>query len=110
MRIPRSIPLKRTADNMVFDSIIEKDRYLELKLLLRAGEISELKIHPRYEVDMMGKHLCFYSADFSYWDVRNDVGVVEDVKSKATQKDPYYRLRKKAAELYYSMKVTEVVR
>lgn len=39
---------KVQVDMYVFDSIAESIRYKELKLLEKAGEISELKLQPRF--------------------------------------------------------------
>lgn len=35
-------------DDYVFDSIQESKRYKELKLLLKAGKISDLQLQPRF--------------------------------------------------------------
>jgi hypothetical protein len=80
-----------------------------LCLLERAGEITDLEIQPVFPVAIAGKPFCRYTADFSYRD-RAGRFVVEDVKSSGTSKDAAYRLRKKAAELAYSITVTEVLR
>ena len=39
---------KVIVDDYIFDSIQESRRYKELKLLLRAGEISDLQLQPRF--------------------------------------------------------------
>ena len=39
---------KVIVEDYVFDSIAESRRYKELKLLLKAGEISDLKLQPRF--------------------------------------------------------------
>ncbi len=39
-----------TIDGIKFDSIRESDRYCELKLLQRAGKISNLELQKRYEL------------------------------------------------------------
>lgn len=39
---------KVIVDDYIFDSIQESRRYKELKLLLRAGEISNLQLQPRF--------------------------------------------------------------
>ena len=101
---------RRTVDNQIFASAKEARRYAELCLLERAGDITDLEIQPVFPVAIAGKPFCRYTADFSYRD-RDGRFVVEDVKSKnGTSKDPAYRLRKKAAELAYSITVTEVLR
>ena len=39
---------KEIEDDYVFDSIQESRRYKELKLLLKAGKISDLELQPRF--------------------------------------------------------------
>lgn len=97
----------RTVDGIVFDSAREARRYAELRLLQEAGAISHLQLQPSFTVNIEGRKLCQYTPDFSY----NDNGrlVIEDVKSPGTAREPYYRLRKRAAELQYGIKVTEYI-
>lgn len=109
--MPSRFPAQKTVvDGITFDSKREAKRYGELKLLERAGEIIQLQAHPGFPVSINDRHFCLYTADFEYIDLRLPEGsppVIEDVKSSGTRKDPAYRLRKKAAELFYGMKVVE---
>jgi hypothetical protein len=89
-------------DGIRFDSKSEAIRYQELKLLERAGEISNLELQPKYSIDINGKHICNYVADFRYLD--RGVLVVEDVKGMKT---PVYRLKKKMVEAAYGIVITE---
>jgi hypothetical protein len=69
-----------------FDSKAEYNRYCELKLLRAAGLISEIEVHPRFQIvakDAHGRAL-YYEADFSYVDFENNINVVEDVKGVKT--------------------------
>lgn len=76
-------------DSYRFDSLAELSRYKELKLLLSAGEITDLWIHPRFELqpkfrrDGKTERAIVYEADFSYRE--NGQLIVEDVKGKRTQ-------------------------
>ncbi|CAB4145819.1 Protein of unknown function DUF1064 [uncultured Caudovirales phage] len=106
-RFPRSPAIERTVDGRVFDSKREAARYSMLRMQERNGLISHLECQPSWRVEIQGKRFCTYSADFSYF--RKGVLVIEDVKSSGTAKDPAYRLRKKAAELSFHIKVTEVL-
>jgi len=101
---------ERTFKGVVFGSKAEMERGAELMMLLRAGKINQITWHPKFDVEFHGEHLCTYTADSSYLDVSTDKRVIEEVKSKITRQDQYYRLRRKAAEIYHDMKVTEVVR
>jgi GTP-dependent phosphoenolpyruvate carboxykinase len=109
-RYPVVSEAERTFKGVKFGSRAEMERGAELMMLLRAGKISDLRWHPVFKVDFHGVHLCTYTADSMYLDVALDKSVIEEVKSKATRLDQYYRLRRKAAEIYHDMKVTEIVR
>ena len=100
---------QRTADGIVFDSRREMNRYLELKILERAGLIEDLQCQPEFKVQINGKHYCTTTFDFLYFDVDKKCDIIEDVKSSGTQKDTSYRLRKKAAELYHNIKIVEIM-
>ena len=99
----------RTLDGVVFDSKKEASRYAELKLLQRAGQISELQLQPSWVVEINGQRLCRYSCDFSYLDKERGF-VLEEVKSSGSVKDAAYKLRRRAAELAYGIKIVEVIR
>lgn len=107
-RFKPSPAIERTLDGVVFASKREMHRYSQLKLLERAGIIECLTCQPSFAVEIDGIPFCTYTADFGYFDVQGNKVVVEDVKSSGTAKDAAYRLRKKAAELFYSMQVVEV--
>jgi len=81
--------VKTKLDGYVFDSKAEADRYQQLRLLQKAGQISELEVHPKFVLqwgfrDGMGKwrRAISYEADFQYWE--GERFVVEDVKGKRT--------------------------
>lgn len=97
---------ERTVDGIVFDSKGESKRYAQLKLAEKAGMIKDLRLQPEFPVLINGKPFCTYTPDFQYWDVTTGQMITEDVKSTGTAKDAAYRLRKKAAELYYGIKIT----
>lgn len=86
-------------DNIRFQSIKEKNRYVELLILYKAGRIKDLKLQPRFLLQAGFKYLekkiraIYYYADFQYYDY--DIGqvVVEDVKG--FKKNPVYILKKK---------------
>jgi hypothetical protein len=79
-------------DGYSFDSIDECERYKVLKLLAKNGNISNLKVHPKYIlqesfVTRKGKKIraIFYEADFEYIDGETGDVVVEDVKGAKTR-------------------------
>lgn len=55
-------------DGHRFDSKREYLRYKELKLLERAGEITDLRVHPRYEIVIGGVPIMVCSNQHNKWD------------------------------------------
>lgn len=94
--------VKTTVDGITFDSRKEADRYSELKLLERTGAISDLALQPRFPIEINGRKVCTYIADFSY----NSYGsrVFEDAKGMKTA---VYKLKKKLVEAQYGITVVE---
>ena len=96
---------KTEVDGIVFDSKKESRRYLELKLLEREGEISNLELQPKYEFKVNGVRIGSYKPDFRYLDSDGQL-VVEDCKSPAS-KTTAYRLRKKMMLALHSIEIRE---
>ena len=90
------------------DSKAEAKRYGELLLLEKAGEIINLKVHPRYALSIAGITLksrsqrypngrvLYYVADFSYTEYGRQV--IEDVKMASGHRTETYRLKKAIME------------
>lgn len=97
---------KTEVDGFVFDSKAEANRYSELVLAERAGEISNLVVQPMFPLIVNDKKIGKYIADFQYTD-RDGNRVVEDVKGVST---PVYRLKKKLVEAIYDIHIVEVRR
>ena len=88
-----------------FDSRKEARRFDALVLLLRRGEISDLRVQPEFTMieayttpDGERVRALRYRADFSYR--RNGELIVEDVKSAATRTRVYLNKRKMMQEKY----------
>lgn len=112
---------KCVVDGIVYDSKKEMRRHMELKLLERAGEITDLQrqvefvlIPEQREPDTIGKRggrkkgkvierKCSYIADFVY--IENGERVVEDSKGMRT-KD--YILKRKMLLHFYGIRIREV--
>ena len=94
--------IKAVVDGITFDSKKEARRYGQLKLLARAGEISELKLQPRFDLIVNGCKCGFYKADFEY--IEDGKRVVEDVKGMKT---PIYNLKKKLVKAIYGIDIFE---
>ncbi len=74
------------SDGRMFDSKREAKRYSDLKLLEKAGEISSLEHHPRFDLCLNGRVIATYEADFMYfaWIAADPFArrIVEDVKPR----------------------------
>ena len=111
--------IRSEADGVFFDSKKERDRYLHLKLLERAGEIADLTLQPKFWIAIGEKPVLIrskgypngrrasYKADFSYYDKRTEKTIVEDVKSAGTRTEAY-ALRRAIVETQYQIEVREV--
>lgn len=108
---------KVTVNGITFDSQKEADRYLELMLLLKAGEIDRLKLQPEFTLqeafttpDGEKVKAIRYRADFTYRKKMRDgadtywVSVVEDVKGYRTKE--YQQKRKMMLDM--GIRVIEV--
>ena len=96
--------LERTADGFVFDSKAEVNRYFQLKLYERAGEISDLAAHVNLPIDINGQRICVYEADFSY--TQDGKRVIEDVKGAPLT--ALYRIKKKLVKACLGLDIVEV--
>lgn len=67
-----------------FDSRAEARHYDALRLKLKAGLISELRVHPRFPLYANGKPLGYYEADFTYTVPGQGVTAVDVKGGKAT--------------------------
>lgn len=112
---------KAEADGLVFDSVRERNRYLELKLMERAGDISDLRrqvkftlIDTQREPDTQGprggikrgkviEKETAYIADFVY--TENGETVVEDAKGVKT---PEYIIKRKLMLERYGIRIKEI--
>lgn len=87
---------KTIIDGIKFDSKKEASRYSSLKLLERAGAISDLELQPKFTLQdsfiYRGHKIraITYKADFRY--ILNGRTIVEDVKGDKTD---VYKLKKK---------------
>ena len=92
-------------DGYTFDSQAEARRYQDLKLLLKAGTIEKLRVHPIYEITVMEVYIGDYEADFVYFDLELDQEIIEDVKGQRTD---LYRWKKKLMKAVYGIDIKEV--
>lgn len=103
----------KTAAGVSFDSQSEARRWAELQLLQRAGEIRDLKLHPRFSLDVNGVHICDYIADYGYqcpveaaagtklsW-----VSVTEDRKAGTVTQTDVFRLKRKLMKALHNIDI-----
>lgn len=88
-------------DGLKFDSLKEFHRWSELKLLERAGKISNLARQVRVPLIVAGVKVCTIVPDFRY--VENGEWVTEDTKGFVT---PEWKLK---AKLYAAIHGREIV-
>lgn len=102
---------KITYDGYTFDSIKEKNYYIKLKLLEKAGKIKDLELQkefelqPSYKLNNKTSRKITYRADFTYKTTEDDKLHVIDVKGYRTD---VYRLKKKIFEYKYKIEIEEI--
>lgn len=107
---------KTEVDGLEFDSRKEAERWCELKLLERAGEIYDLQSQVPFilipvQKDESGKLLereIKYVADFTYRDCKTGRLTVEDVKSPITRKNKEYIIKRKLLLYRHGLRIKEV--
>lgn len=99
-------------DGITFDSKKEAARWQSLKLLERAGEITELQrqvvfvLERAAVLDGRTKPAIKFIADFVYR--KNGKLIVEDAKSPITRKCPAYRIKRHLMVTRHGLDVCEV--
>ena len=99
---------KKTAiGGRVFDSKAEAARFVELTRQQEAGLIFGLQCQVPFTLEVNGQLICKYIADFVYI---NEHGsrVVEDVKSRVTERLRDYVIKKKLMKAIHGITVKEV--
>jgi hypothetical protein len=97
----KSIPT--TLDGIRFASKREASHYATLKLMQQAGAISDLKIQPRFPIEVNGVKICTYVADFEYYE--KGQRFVVDVKGVKTA---VYRMKRLLMWAVHGIEITEV--
>ena len=102
--MPKYHNSKTVIDGIRFDSKKEAKRYLELKILEKAGVIKDLRRQVPYVLINKSRYgrAIKYVADFVY--LENGQLVVEDVKGVRT---PVYKLKKRLMAEVYGIEVKE---
>lgn len=103
---------KVVVDGIKFDSLLEANRWQELKLLQRAKQIQNLdrqvrfELQPSYKKNNKTIKAINYVADFVYYDLNKKKMIVEDTKGFKTD---VYKLKKKIFEYVFpDLEITEI--
>lgn len=106
---------KTVADGIKFDSKLEAERYVQLKILERAGVIRDLELQPEYELipsfRKNGKtwRKTVYKADFRYILADCDRIIIEDVKGSTAVITDVFRLKQKLFEYRYPKLTIKII-
>ena len=117
----------KTNDGFIHDSKREASRWLELKLLEKAGHIKDLKrqvkfvlIPAQHEESIIGKRggikkgklierECSYIADFVYIDTKTEKTIVEDAKGyKGGGAYAVFTIKRKLMNYLHKIQIREI--
>ncbi len=111
-KAPKYRNKKTIVNDISFDSKKEARRYQELILMLKSGEISDLRLQVDFTLQEAyttpsGQRIraIRYRADFVY--KQNNKLIIEDVKSRIT-KTTSYNMKKKLLHEKYGLHITEI--
>lgn len=93
--------IKAEADGMLFASKRERGRWMDLRMLEKAGQIKNLQRQVVYPLDVNGVKVCDYIADFVY---ERDGVIVEDAKGYKTD---VYKIKAKLMLAVHGVTVIE---
>lgn len=96
---------QKEVDGITFDSTKEANRYVKLKIMVKAGLIGMLQLQVEFELNPGGTHSLMYIADFVYIDQKTGETVVEDVKGFRTRE---YLKKKRLMKKIYKIEIKEV--
>lgn len=97
--------VKMTLDGVKFDSKREALEYARLKMLQGAGLVRDLECQTVFPIEINGKRVCEYRADFTWTDETGARRAI-DVKGYDT---PVSKLKRKLVEAFYGVEI-EVIR
>lgn len=91
-------------DGRFHASKAEGKRWHELKLMHRAGRITNLIHQPTFDLEINGVLICRYRADAEYLDADGN-RVIEDTKGVVT---PIFRIKRKLMAALHGITITEI--
>lgn len=105
-RRPKYGNKKTVVGGLTFDSKKEADRWNELLILEKAGEIDGLVRQVPYRLEVNGFLVCTYVADALYFDRSSRSWVTEDVKGGPRTR--VYAIKKKLMLACHGIEIREV--
>lgn len=103
-RLDQAGVLDRTVDGITFASKREAKRYRDLRLMERAGLITDFRRQRRWRLEVNGVLIATYVSDFEYRTTDGE-WVVEDVKGHRTN---LYRLKRTLMRAIHGIEIREV--
>lgn len=94
-------------DFYYFASKFEAQRYAELRLQEKVGQISDLRTQVTYPIKVNSIHICNYIADFQYKNLAGDL-VVEDTKGHEKAVTDLFKIKRKLVGALYGIDVRPV--
>lgn len=92
--------IRTEVDGITFASRREAKHYQELKLRLKAGEITNLVLQPTYKIEINGQHICKVVLDFYYQEGGHEHTI--DVKGRDNRVS---KIKRKMVEALYGIEV-----
>jgi hypothetical protein len=90
--------IKTKVDGVMFDSRLESQWYVYLKILGTAGQIKDLELQKEFVLAVAGKQICIYIADYFFYDLKLGKSVVGDAKGVKTD---VFKLKWKLMQALY---------
>lgn len=100
MRYSKYRNKKVTVDGIKYDSKLEAKRGQQLIALEKSGKIKDLRMQVRYDLVVNDRFVCWYRADFDYW--QDGEHITEDAKGMVL---PDFKLK---ARLFHALFGREV--
>lgn len=106
---------KIVLDGIKFDSIKEKNRYIELKLLEKAGEIKDLELQKEFILQDSFKlnnktyRKITYKADFTYITAKDNKLHIEDVKGSKNTITDVFKIKYKMLAYKYGTEIEIII-
>lgn len=99
--------VKTTRDGILFDSKLESIVYGELQILQAGGLIKDMELQKEFVIEVNGKQICIYIADYFFTIVASGKRCVADAKGFLTDT---FRLKWKLMQALYPQYQYEILK